>query len=35
MRNALGYKRNNDLVTLNAQWFKAVNGLLKLSHFRS
>ena len=31
MRNALGYKRNNDLITLNAQWFKADNCNLTTS----
>ncbi len=31
MRNNLAYKRNNDLITLNAQWFKADNCNLSTS----
>ena len=31
MRNNLAYKRNTDLTTLNAQWFKADNCILSTS----
>ncbi len=31
MRNNLAYKRNNGLITLNAQWFKADNCIMSTS----